>query len=120
MTSNNKIIIFGAGIVGRNAFNYYGFNKVYCFVDNFKADSEYCGKPVISFLELCYIYEQYDIIIACSQKNYPTIVEQLQSAGINKYNNFADIIRPIRYKLLQEEVYTKTAPSIQNTVDEII
>jgi len=74
------IIIFGAGRCGKMCFDKFE-DEVYCFADNYKAGQIYCGKPIISFDELCQIHQDYNVIPATFDNN-EIIIEQCNSAGI--------------------------------------
>ena len=63
---SRQIILYGAGAMGRRAFEYYAKdnpNAVYCFADTFKGGTDFCGKPVISYNEFMNIYMNYDVVI---------------------------------------------------------
>ncbi len=83
-----KLILFGAGNMGRQALEFYGAANVHCFVDNNPAlaGATYLGKPVISFTELLSIHGDYGLVIACL--NFAAISRQLEEAGIKNYGNY--------------------------------
>ena len=83
-----KIILFGAGDIGRQALNFYGIRNVYCFVDNFKFGNSVCGKKVISFDELLKINSYYDVVIS-NETAHEEIAAQLKEMGI-KFKYYVD------------------------------
>ena len=79
--SDKKIILFGAGVFGYRAMEYFK-EKVYCFADNKAAGQIYMGKPVISFVELLSIYNDYDIILSVGKSYVSELEIQCKQAGI--------------------------------------
>ena len=80
--TGKPIIIFGAGLYGRQALYYFGKDRVYCFADNFKYGQEFMGKPVISFEKLRDIALGYDIIVAINAFGSKEVFAQLINADI--------------------------------------
>lgn len=83
-----KVILFGAGIWGRQAFSYFKDENVYGFCDNnVQAGQEkfVCGKRVISFQELLEIYKEYVVVISTGTDFIEEISNQLDAAGIEDY-----------------------------------
>ena len=81
MNEGIKIIIFGVGQAGKDAFDFIGEKNVYCFADNKKYGEYYMGKQVLSFDDLKSVYENSLIIIA--SYNYASeIEEQLDRVGM--------------------------------------
>ena len=81
MNEGLKIVIFGAGEAGRDAFEFVGKDNVHCFVDNKCSSDHYLGKRVISVENLKDIYQQTLVIIAsynCSGE----IENQLDNMGM--------------------------------------
>lgn len=88
-----KVILFGAGYWGRQAFSYFGESHVLCFCDNKvqgEAEEELCGKRVVSFQKMCELCEEAVIVVCVdSTCNYNIeIFRQLENAGIEKYIDF--------------------------------
>lgn len=83
-----RLILFGAGGNGKKALEFWGPDRVECFVDNNpqKVGETYCGKRIISFDELREIWQNYQIMIAANC--YGEIAEQLKRAGILEYSKF--------------------------------
>ena len=82
MIDGRKVILFGAGIVGRAALSYYGGEKVHCFADNNKAGQELRGKRIISFEELLEIHRDYHVVICAAYQSAPELKLQCAAAGI--------------------------------------
>lgn len=85
--SNKKIIIFGAGMLGNNAYYSFGSENVVYFADNNESlvGTEKHGKEIISFDRLKKIHNNYDIVIAVSDKYYTEIENQFIKNGIKNF-----------------------------------
>jgi len=96
-----KIIIFGAGIWGKRAFEHYGEKVVdfFCDNNNEKAGQFYCGKKIISLNQLKKIHSGYTIVIAVA--NFYPIAAQLSQHGIENHIYF--IIEFNAIKLAEEK-----------------
>jgi len=99
MEMNKKIILFGAGMLGKQALFFFGLKNVYCFVDNKRADMVVSGKPVISFQELTEIHDQYTVVISVGSEYVVEIAEQLFTAGIHyvRYDSIMEQYREENY-----------------------
>ena len=91
-----KAILFGAGGVGLMALDYFGLEKVECFVDNnkLKVNSQLCGKPIISFDELLLRFANkkgYRIYIA-TDTFFNELSEQLNRHNVSNYTFYRDFI----------------------------
>lgn len=86
MVAKERIVIFGAGAYGREALHYYGARNVAAFVDNDKTKKGqyYCGKPILSFEELCEDKTLYKVIVAI--RVYQAVLKQLQENGFKEYS----------------------------------
>lgn len=87
----NNNIIFGAGVYGRTAIEYYGEETVVCFADNDKRKwgSEFCGKPVISLKEAA---EKHGVHFIIASQYAASMENELQSYGITDYEIFRDYL----------------------------
>lgn len=86
-----KLIIFGAGSIGKRAYIYFGRNIVEYFIDNNKAGTVYNGKEVISFERLIEINDIKKYIIVVASEHYrDDMVSQLQKHNINNYFCFCE------------------------------
>lgn len=86
MDMQKDIVIFGAGNYGKLALEYYGFEKVICFVDNSskKIGKIVFGKPVISFEKMMDVKDNCRIVVATNA--YEEIAGQLKKAGIDRFS----------------------------------
>lgn len=87
MEYNDKYILFGAGIIGMAAFQYYGKETILAVIDNNpqKVGSIYEGIPIISFETYLEKYADKTIIINIYSKQYFECIEQLRKNGITNY-----------------------------------
>lgn len=90
MEDFKKIILFGAGEIGKQALYYWGTENVHCFVDNSaaKVGTTVEGIPVISFSALKKIYVDFRLVITVDPKKYFVLAAQLDDAGISDYTPF--------------------------------
>ena len=82
MHTGKKIILFGAGIIGRRALDYFGSEKVQCFADNYKAGQIYLNKKVISFSELVALKNEYDIVLSANAESTLFMSKQCIDKGV--------------------------------------
>lgn len=92
-----EIILFGAGIFGRNALAYFGEDKIFCFVDNNPdiVGKDLDGKRIISFEALQDIYQRYQIVLAVDSGKVNALVKQMDECGITDYICFVELINRI-------------------------
>lgn len=88
-----KVIIFGAGYWGREAFAYFGEKNVFCFCDNKIKDGveeELYDRKIISFQKLVKIHQDYVIVVCTGRNNgyHLEIFRQLEEAGIDLYLDY--------------------------------
>lgn len=100
---DKKIILFGAGKIGKHFLDIVGSEAVYAFCDNFLAGRELYGKKVISFDELKQIFLDYDIILSVGSNNMGDIKRQLEAAGI-PYSGYT---RQLRKRQIENGEYHK-------------
>jgi len=91
---NKKIIIFGAGVYGKQALSYFGPEQVSFFADN---NADLAGNkvesiPVISFDQLKEIYRDYQIVVSMDISKSLIVSAQLEEAGIREYTLFLKIL----------------------------
>ena len=87
-----KLIIVGAGTIGKRAMDFFGAEYVEYFADNYKKGTKVYGKKVIGIEEMKLIKDEYLILLAVT--NYlGALKQQLSDLGIQNYYYF------------QEEVY---------------
>lgn len=84
------IILFGAGEFGRKALDYFGADRVFCFVDNnpYMKGKTVEGVSVISFEQLKEIHPHYQIVISVGRRFVSEVAGQLEAAGITDYTLF--------------------------------
>jgi hypothetical protein len=82
ISGDKKIILFGAGRIGKSALYYYGEDRVYCFADNNKAGQTFAGKKIISFEEMREIHKNYEIIISVCYTVSPVLQKQCSDNGL--------------------------------------
>lgn len=82
-----RYVLFGAGITGMAAVNYFGKENIVAIIDNApnKIGTYFEGILVISFEEYLKKYKDLQIIISIYSKHYFSCVEQLKKSGINNY-----------------------------------
>lgn len=86
-----KVIIIGAGTVGKNALDFLGDNFVECFADNEKKGTEVCGKSVIPVEEAAKRKDRCLLLLAVT--NYvEELKEQLSSLKVEKYYYFKEAL----------------------------
>ncbi len=88
---DRKIILFGAGILGRRALNFFGPDRVHCFVDNNKAGQTLWGKRVISFDDLLHIHHDYEVLLSVHAGISGFLEEQCNKGGV-ACKMYADIV----------------------------
>lgn len=93
MDQEKKIILFGAGVYGKKALEYFGRDRVAYFADNNAelAGTQVEGVPVITFGQLQEIYKEYQIVISVSARTTPILAKQLESAGISDYVLYVEL-----------------------------
>ena len=79
----SKIIIFGAGKIGKALLEKTGNKSVYAFIDNDDKKEEINGIPVMNFNE--FINHNLDFPIVVAMANYAEAVSQLRQHGIFEY-----------------------------------
>lgn len=83
-------ILYGAGTHGEKAFDYFGSENVYAFVDIKKFGAEYLGKPVLHPSELTDLSEKFEIVICAT--GYDAVIEYLNNIGIRDFLIFHERI----------------------------
>ena len=91
---NEKLILFGAGKIGKEALDVIGSDYVYAFCDNSVKNGECTekyGKKVISLDEYCTLHSDKILVITASSVNTMQIEEQCQNKGIYDYFVYNDL-----------------------------
>lgn len=86
-----KVVIIGAGEIGRQALEFLGTEFVEYFVDNKKAGSTYCDKAVYTVERAIEDKEQYVLLLAIT-KYRKELTKQLNVLGIYDFYYFDDDI----------------------------
>lgn len=94
MDNSKRIILFGAGVFGRKALEYFGVDRVAYFVDN---NPKLIGKhiegiEIISFNALQKIHERYQIVISVDAGRVPELALQLDESGITEYTTYIELV----------------------------
>ena len=86
-----KVIIIGAGNIGKSALDFLGTDFVECFADNKKNGMTVYGKRVISVEEAVSLQQEYILLLAVT--NYlEELKAQLASLGTEKYYYFGEAV----------------------------
>lgn len=83
-----KLILFGAGWCGKEAYAFFGEENVYCFCDNAvksNEERELYGKSVISFERYLEIQQDYITVLSLKMKYSLEVCRQLEGAGVENY-----------------------------------
>ena len=117
---DKKYILFGCGLIGKEAAEYFGAHNVACFVDNNAGmvGREVYGKRVISFAELQEIYGDYIIVITTKTEYARDISSQLEGTGIHDYLLFEEYERS-RHDSCWESGYRVSKPEERNWQDQV-
>lgn len=84
-----KIIVVGAGDVGKKALEFFGEEYIECFADNYKKGMSYLNKNVIGVEEI--VNRNHKFVILVAMTNYLDGIEtQLKNLGITHYFHFPE------------------------------
>lgn len=97
MKEDKQIILFGAGDFGRKALEYFGNEKVECFVDNNEAivGTNVNGKEIISFSKLKEISKDYQVVISVDTRKAVVLAEQLEENNITDYITYVELVNSL-------------------------
>ena len=95
-----KVILFGCGNIGNEAFEYFGKELIYCFADNNKKWNNriFNGKTVITFDKLKKDYRDFFIVITTNDVNAYAITRQLEENGILDCIIFSELKNAKQFK----------------------
>jgi len=117
------IIIFGTGHDGREAYDYFGADNIYCYTSNNgnRIGTRLFDKEIIAPEKLKGLKGTYEVIIAVSKNRWVllTIAEQLKKYGINDFSIFQDIKKYYRDSEAFLNRDRNAAPFEQESVQEI-
>ncbi len=83
-----KLILFGAGILGQEAYDFLGEDQVFCFCDNAVKNGErkfLFQKNIMPFDKYKEIYQNYITIVCLGYNFCMEVCEQLNKAGVKDY-----------------------------------
>lgn len=82
-----KIVLFGCGVYGRKAMEYFGCNRILAFCDNSILDDRQTkyGIKCIALPELFELESEYLLIVSVNKANCQSISTQLLECGINDF-----------------------------------
>lgn len=118
------VCIFGAGKKGSElALILEHYDISFLFADNSleKQQSGHMGTAVIDPNKICSNKDDYFVIVACSEKNYPAIAKQLESLGLKngfdfvRFNYYMNQVAP---KLIFESTGKNFMPLCQISLTE--
>ena len=112
----SKYILFGAGLLGKQALDEYG-DKVICFVDNYKSGEYYLEKKVISLDEYIREYNNDDIQLVICVYQFRKIEEELIRLKI-KYILYHNIYHDLKAPLSKEITHNKWPQKIKSLCDK--
>lgn len=106
MEDARQIILFGAGVYGRKALEYFGREKVHCFIDN---NPDHVGRviegvPVQSFSYLVENAGAYQVVISVSARIAVELANQLEEAGVKDYKLFIEMTGRLTKGSLKESL----------------
>lgn len=85
-----KLVIWGAGDLGKRAYHIIGDSNVVAFIDSAKekCGKIYCGKEIIDLEKYCDQYSNYKIVISYTKEDEITSILDLK--GISNYYRLQD------------------------------
>ena len=94
MKKNNKYIVWGTGVMGRIAMNFFGKKNIIAFIDEniCYQGMEYEGIKVISFEQYCNELKGADVFIVISPKDTYSIEEMINKEKLTNYVKLQDIL----------------------------
>ena len=99
-----KLILFGAGKIGRQALAQFGKDRVAFFIDNNPSEKEVDDIPVYSFSDGIGKREDYRIVISVSSKYENELMGQLRQSGIDD----AMFLRDLMAEITREKIENRT------------
>lgn len=98
MTAADKIALFGAGIDGRRALDYFGSERVLFFIDNSssKTGKKISGKDIISFDDFVQRGCDCQVVITVDIRFIHVVARQLEDHGFDDYISFYEIRNGLR------------------------
>ena len=87
--SRRKKVLYGRGYFGERAFNFYGDDHVYAFVDKNKHGTRYLDKPVFHPSTLTSLCKEYEIIVCV--KDYDDVEAYLNSINVTEFRIYYEV-----------------------------
>ncbi len=111
MDENRKIILFGAGVFGQKALDYFGDAQVAYYADNNPklAGTRIRGKEVLSFEKLKEIQKDYRIVISVDARKVSVLATQLEENGITAYETYLELVHHLKKPSGEEQISWLTA-----------
>lgn len=85
---NKRFIIFGAGVIGRQALEMIGRNRVAYFADNLKHGQSVEGISILTAERAKELQHMYNVVIAVDYSKTAELIEQMEQIGITEYSIF--------------------------------
>lgn len=87
-----EYIVFGAGVSGKRAMDFLGYDRVLCFADNKCAGQEVSGKNVVSFDEMQNLCRGKNIVVIIASEKYWEEMERqvADASSIKRYFVFRE------------------------------
>ena len=85
---DKKFIIFGAGVLGRQAIQLIGHERVAYFADNLKYGQSIDEIPIISAERMNKLQFMYNILIAVDYSKTAEIIDQMEKMNVTEYSIF--------------------------------
>ncbi len=106
MDESKKIILFGAGVFGRKALDYFGSDKIAYFADNNAeiVGTQVCGKEVISFERMKVMQEDYQIVVSVDARKLPVLTAQLEENNVTGYEVYLELVHHLKKPTVGEAV----------------
>lgn len=86
--AGKKFIIFGAGVIGRQALELIGKTRVACFADNLKHGRSMDGFAIVSAERVRELQHTYNVVIAADYSKSAEMIEQMDRIGVTEYAVF--------------------------------
>lgn len=85
-----RYVVFGAGKWGKLAMDFLGIPRVECFIDNYKAGTEYYGKDVVDLDALLGMDLEETVVVLAAENGWVEMEERLKEHSIRKYFRFME------------------------------
>lgn len=86
-----KYLIYGAGKTGARAREFFGAQRVECFVDNRRAGGSFLGKRIIALEDVLHCINDYIVIVA-SERYFVELSARLREYGVKRHFAFREYV----------------------------